>query len=285
MSLTGKTLGFIGGGIMGAAITRGLLGKGLITPEHIIIAEPYEARGRELVEQFGVRTTTNNLEAAQSADVLVLSVKPQVLSAILPHLKGNLKPDVLVISIIAGTPIRVIADGLGTRTVVRSMPNTPGQIGQGITVWTCPPHLSDVQRQQAEMLLGALGETLYADDEKFLDMATALSGSGPGFVFLFIESLIDAGVHLGFSRNDAERLVLQTVRGSVEYAVASRKHPAQLRNEVTSSGGTTAEGLYQLEKGGLRTIISKAIFAAFNRSVTLGSKPKTPPDVDTNGNS
>ncbi len=124
-----------------------------------------------------------------------------------------------------------------------------------------------------------LGEYIYVDDERYLDMATALSGSGPAYIFMFMEALIDAGVHMGFSRRDAERLVLQTMRGSVEYAEASGLHPAQLRNQVTSPGGTSAEAIYYLEKGGLRTVISRAVWAAYERSVALGGgKPTHNPD-------
>ena len=150
------------------------------------------------------------------------------------------------------------------------MPNTPAQLGKGITVWTSTPQVSEVQRQQADQVLGALGETIWMEDEAYLDMATALSGTGPAYVFLFIEALIDAGVHLGFSRRVAEQLVLQTMDGSLAVARTSARHPATLRNMVTSPGGTTAEALYQLEKGGLRTIISKAVYSAYQKSKLLG---------------
>jgi len=150
------------------------------------------------------------------------------------------------------------------------MPNTPAQIGQGITVWTATPEVPEAQHEQARMLLGALGDEIYMDDERYLDMATALSGTGPAYVFMFMEALIDAGVHMGFSRRDAERLVMQTIRGSVAYAEASGLHPAQLRNQVTSPGGTSAEAIYHMEKGGLRTVISRAVWAAYRRSVALG---------------
>jgi pyrroline-5-carboxylate reductase len=167
--------------------------------------------------------------------------------------------------------MRRIADDLLNARVVRAMPNTPGQIGQGITVWTAAPGVQELQHRQAEALLGALGEQIYVEEERFLDMATALSGTGPAYVFLFMEALVDAGVHMGFSRRDAEKLVLQTLRGSVEYALESKLHPAELRNQVTSPGGTTASALYQLEKGGLRTVIARAIWAAYQRSAELGS--------------
>jgi pyrroline-5-carboxylate reductase len=152
------------------------------------------------------------------------------------------------------------------------MPNTPGQIGQGITVWTATPDVSGEQRDWATIILGALGETLFMHEEKFLDMATALNGSGPSYVFLLMEALIDAGVHLGFSRQDSQKLVLQTMRGSVAYAIQSGLHPAELRNQVTSPGGTSAAAIYQLEKGGVRTVISRAVWAAYQRSIQLGKQ-------------
>ncbi|MBZ0276825.1 MAG: pyrroline-5-carboxylate reductase [Anaerolineae bacterium] len=265
------TVSFIGAGVMGEAMISGLLSKQLIRAEQIIAADPHEERGRELAARYGLRYTADNGEAAQAADILVLSVKPQVLPGVLPAVRRGAHSAALILSIIAGVKIRTIADGVANASVVRAMPNTPAQIGQGITVWTATPEVLEPQRKQAEVLLGALGEQLYMDDERYLDMATALSGTGPAYIFLFMEALIDAGVHMGFSRRDAERLVLQTIRGSVEYAAASGLHPAQLRNQVTSPGGTSAEAIYHLEKGGLRTVVSRAVWAAYQRSVTLGS--------------
>ncbi|MCB9453629.1 MAG: pyrroline-5-carboxylate reductase [Anaerolineaceae bacterium] len=271
MPFENLTLSFIGAGMMGEAMIKGLLNKQLIRPEQIIAADPYEERGRQLVERYGLRYTSDNGEAAQEADLLVLSVKPQVLDSVMPVVRRGAHSAMLVLSIIAGAKIRTIADGVANASVVRAMPNTPAQIGQGITVWTATPEVLEPQRKQAETLLSALGEQIYLDDERYLDMATALSGTGPAYIFLFMEALIDAGVHMGFSRRDAERLVLQTMRGSVEYAAESGLHPAQLRNQVTSPGGTSAEAIYHLEKGGLRTVISRAVWAAYQRSVTLGS--------------
>jgi pyrroline-5-carboxylate reductase len=199
---------------------------------------------------------------------------------VMPELKKGANTSKLILSIIAGAKIKTIAEGVGNASVVRAMPNTPAQIGQGITVWTATPEVLPPQIEQAKELIGALGDQIFLDDEKFLDMATALSGSGPAYVFLFMEALIDAGVHMGFSRRDAEHLVLQTMRGSIEYAEKSGLHPAQLRNQVTSPGGTSAEAIYHLEKGGLRTVISRAVWAAFQRSVALGGgTPVRNPDT------
>ena len=159
---------------------------------------------------------------------------------------------------------------LGERPVVRLMPNTPAQIGEGVSVWTATPDCTAEQRAQARAMFGALGEEVYVDDEAYLDMATALSGSGPGYVFLFIEALIDAGVRIGLARAVAEKLALQTVKGSALYAQRSGQHLAALRNAVTSPGGTTAAGLHQLERGGLRAAIEDAVAAAYERSRQLG---------------
>jgi pyrroline-5-carboxylate reductase len=151
------------------------------------------------------------------------------------------------------------------------MPNTPAQVGEGMTVWTATNKVTGKQREQAQAILRALGHEMYVTEETFLDMATAISGTGPAYVFLLMEALIDAAVHLGFSRADARTLVLQTVRGTATYALQSSLHPAELRNQVTSPGGTSAHALYQLEKGGFRTVLSKAVWAAFQRSVALGT--------------
>ncbi len=270
MSLNNKTVAFIGGGVMGEAMIKGVLHKDLLAAGSIIAADARPERGKELVHRYGVQFTTDNTEAVEAADILVLSVKPQIMDRILPGVRGHLKAGTLIMSIAAGYTLERLIQGSETDCVVRAMPNTPAQIGLGITVWTANPAVTDVQRTWAETILGAMGETLYVADENYLDMATALNGSGPSYVFLLMEAMIDAGVHMGFSREDAQHLVQQTMRGSVEYAISSGLHPAELRNQVTSPGGTSAAALYQLEKGGVRTMISKAIWAAYQRSRELG---------------
>lgn len=272
MAFNGETIAFIGGGVMGEAMIKGLLNQKLVKAEQIIVSDPHEARLKELKATYGINFVTDNLQVAQKADVLVLSVKPQVMDKVLPPLRGRVDGVTLIVSIVAGSTLRSISSGLLNARVVRSMPNTPGQIGKGITVWTASPDVAQEQLKQAELLLGALGEKIFVEDERYLDMATALSGSGPAYVFMFMEALIDAGVHMGFSRRDAEKLVTQTILGSVEYAQQSGLHPAQLRNQVTSPGGTTAEALHQMEKGGLRTVLSEGVWAAYMRSQALGKK-------------
>jgi pyrroline-5-carboxylate reductase len=274
MSLENKTVAFIGSGIMAEAMMKGLLDNHLLQPQQIIAADPRSERGDELVARYGVRFTADNAEAAEHANILVLSIKPQVLEYVMPGIRRVAHSADLVLSILAGVKIATIANGIANPSVARAMPNTPAQIGQGITVWTATSEVLDVQREQARTLLGALGEEIYMDHENYLDMATALSGTGPAYVFMFMEAMIDAGVHLGFSRRDAERLVLQTMRGSVEYASQSGLHPAELRNQVTSPGGTSAEAIYHLERGGLRTVLARAVWAAYQRSVELGGGGK-----------
>jgi pyrroline-5-carboxylate reductase len=246
----------------------------------LIAADPSVERGRTLRETYGIETTTENAAAVRGASLIVLAVKPQVLPAVLMSLKGRIPSGALVLTIVAGARIETVVNGLAHASVVRSMPNTPAQIGEGITVWMASPSASPEQREQAKLLLRALGEEVEAKDEDELDMATALSGTGPAYVFLFMEALVDAGVHLGFSRQVAEQLVSQTVRGSVDYYRASPSHLARLRNQVTSPGGTSAEALYYLEKAGFRTAISRAVWAAYQRSVSLGHGRKRSPRPD-----
>jgi pyrroline-5-carboxylate reductase len=210
--------------------------------------------------------------------VVVLSVKPQRLSEVMKGLK-SIRAEALVLSIIAGANIKKIGTGLKHKAIVRSMPNTPGQIGEGITVWASSKEVTEEQQETARAMLGALGDEVFVEDESYLDMATALSGSGPAYVFLFTEALIDAGVHMGFPRRIAEQLVLQTIKGSVSFYHQAERHPATLRNQVTSPGGTSAEALYYLEKAGFRTAISRAIWAAYQRSLELGKEK--PGHIDT----
>jgi pyrroline-5-carboxylate reductase len=268
--LKDSLVAFIGSGVMAEAMINGILSEGLTKPDLILAADPREERGQELEDKYGVRATTDNREAVKEAHIVVLSVKPQVMPAVLEELHGLVPPSALVLSIVAGSRIKVIAEGLGHSAVVRVMPNTPAQIGEGMSVWTATSSVGEQQRAQAQTILKALGEEVYLDDEDYLDMATALSGTGPAYVFLFMEAMIDAGVHLGFSRRVAEQLVLQTIRGSVDFARQLVAHPAELRNMVTSPGGTSAEALYQLEKGGFRTVLSRAIWAAYQKSKYLG---------------
>lgn len=265
-----KTIALIGPGVMAEAIIGGLLRKSITTPERILISGPRLERTQELQTRYGVHPFSDNRAAASQADVVILSIKPQRLSRVLPGLAGSIQPGALVLSIIAGATLQTISDGLKHSMIVRSMPNTPAQIGEGVTVWTASSNVPPELRELACNILGALGQEVYVEEESYLDMATALSGTGPAYVFLFMEGMIDAGVHMGLPRRIAEQLVMQTILGSVSFYQKNKIHPAQLRNQVTSPGGTTAAALYYLEKAGFRTALSRAIWAAYERSIELG---------------
>jgi pyrroline-5-carboxylate reductase len=268
--ISSSIIAVIGPGVMAEAIIGGLLRTGLTKPEAILASGPRQERGEELKSRYGIQVTTDNAAAARQADVVILSVKPQRLSKVLAGLRGQVKPGSLVLSIVAGASIQTISDGLEHQAIARAMPNTPGQIGQGISVWTVSRTVNETQRELARQVLLALGQEVFMEEENYLDMATALSGSGPSYVFLFMEAMIDAGVHMGFPRRISEQLVVQTLLGSVAYYQKRKIHPATLRNEVTSPGGTSAEALYFLDKAGFRTAISRAIWAAYERSQELG---------------
>lgn len=280
-----RKIAFIGPGVMAEAMISGLIRTHVAQAEALIAAGPGVERLKQLQERYGIHTFTDNAEAARQADVVVLSVKPQRLDRVLVGLKGAIQPSALVLSIVAGASIDKISRGLGHKIIVRSMPNTPAQIGEGITVWTASEGVSEEQLEMTRQVLGALGEEIFVEEENYLDMATALSGTGPAYVFLFMEAMVDAGVHLGFPRRIAERLVAQTVRGSVDYYTHREDpvHLARLRNEVTSPGGTTAVALYYLEKAGFRTAISRAIWAAYVRSQELGKGGKSHPPEQPGG--
>ncbi|NTV61940.1 MAG: pyrroline-5-carboxylate reductase [Oscillochloris sp.] len=262
----------IGPGAMGESIIGGLLRQELVAPEQIWTSDPNESRLRDVQAHHGVHTSQDNLATAQWGQIVIFAVKPQQLQRVLQPLRGKLRVDALVISIVAGATISTFAAALEHSAVVRSMPNTPAMIGEGMTVWTAAPEVSESQRGWARTVLSALGRELFVDNEQYLDMSTALNGTGPAYFFLMMEAMIDAGVHMGLARRVAEDLVLQTMLGSVRYALQSGLHPAQLRNAVTSPGGTTSAALSELERGGMRTVLADAIWAAYRRSVELGKQ-------------
>ena len=267
--LQGK-ITFIGGGAMGEAIIGSLISKEVLTPTQICVSEPVPPRRDFLNSTYGVATETDNGQAVTGASVVVLAVKPQVLAPVMADLHGNLSPTALVVSIMAGVRIDTLTSGLGHDKIVRSMPNTPAQVGKGMTVWTDTAAVTESDRAAAQAILEAMGEAIYAAEEHYLDMATGLSGSGPGFVYLLLEALIDAGVHIGFSRDQAQQMVLQTVDGSVELMRQGGLHPADLRNRVTSPAGTTAAGTLVLERAGVHSALIDAVDTAYRRSQELG---------------
>jgi pyrroline-5-carboxylate reductase len=269
--LSNRTVATIGSGVMAESIIAGLLRGKLVGPRQIVGSEPRPERRAELESQYGVRMVASNLEAAAEADVILLSVKPQTLTKVGHELGGHLRPNQLIVSIVAGATCKVLTSLLGHREVVRSMPNTPAQIGRGMTVWYPTPEVTEEQCDQARVLLRALGTELQVEDERFVEMATAVSGTGPAYVFLVMEALIDAAVHLGFPRHIAHDLVIETLEGSTAFAKATAQHPAVLRNMVTSPGGTSAAAIHELESGRLRTVLSEAVWASYRRTIELGA--------------
>ena len=277
-------LAFIGCGVMAEAIMAGLLRKQLVNAEQIVGSHPRVGRREELYTKYATRMFESNREAvlaahpddaaadASAGSLVILAVKPQRLGKVLNELKGAIHPDQLVVSIVAGARCEDIAGQLLHPAVVRAMPNTPAQIGQGMTAWTATAEVSESQEREVSAMLAALGKAMRVENERQIDMATALSATGPTYVFLMMEALVDAGVHMGFSRHVAQDLVQQMMLGSVLFAKESQKHPAELRNMVTSPGGTSAEAIYQMEKGSLRTVLSKAVWAAYQRAEALGQK-------------
>lgn len=270
--LAQRTIATIGSGVMAEAIIAGLLRGRLVDPSQVVASHPRVERRDQLMAAHGIRTAAANVEAIEGADIVILAIKPQMLGRVGREIGPNLKPGQLVLSVLAGATTKALATALGHSQLVRSMPNTPARLGKGMTVWFATPEVTDVQRAQAAALLSALGAQLEVDDEKLVAMATAVSGTGPTYVFLVMEALIDAAVHLGFPRHIAHDLVIETLEGSTLFAKQSGMHPAELRNMVTSPGGTSAAALHELESGRLRTVLSEAVWAAYRRTVELGDQ-------------
>ncbi len=263
-------ISFIGGGNMGEAILSAIIAKGLSSPNEITVSDINETRRNYLTEKYGVSVTSDNLVAIVGTELIVLAVKPQTLPVLLGEMKGKLKSGQLALSIIAGATIKTISDGLKHNQIVRSMPNTPAQIGEGMTVWTSTPEVSASQKKQAKAILGVMGQESFVEDEKYLDLATAISGSGPAYVFYFVESFVEAAVKIGWTPEAAEKLAVQTLIGAAHLLQKSGKKPADLRRAVTSPGGTTAAAIEQLEKGDFTGLITKAVEAALKRAQELG---------------
>ncbi len=264
-------IAFIGGGVMAEAMISSLIDRGVAQPSEITVGEIDAARREYLARTHKVGVVSENAKAAAGhADgtPVIIALKPQHIDA-LRELKGAGGGSGPIVSIAAGVPIARLRELTGRQAVVRVMPNTPAQIGLGMSVWTATAEVGDSSRELVSAILGAMGRELYVHDERYIDMATALSGSGPGYVFLFLEALIDAGVHIGLQRDQAELLARQTLLGSAALADQSGRHPAELRNMVTSPGGTTAEGLAALEQGGLRAAVAQAVIAAHAKSRQL----------------
>ncbi len=263
-------IAFIGGGVMAEAAIRGILNKGLTTPDEVVVSDISAERSSYLSQQHRVVIAQDNCSAGEKAEVIVLAIPPRSLAEVTEKLKGCIKPQQLVLSIVAGATIASIRQGLNHTNIARAMPNISAQVGEAMSVWTVATEVSEPHKQKARSILDALGKEIFVTDERYIDMATAVSGSGPAYVFTIIESFIDAAVHIGLPREIAEPIVLQTVLGATELVKETQLHPAELRSLVTSPGGTTAEGLLQLEKGGLRALLSQAIIASYEKAKAMG---------------
>jgi pyrroline-5-carboxylate reductase len=271
-ALDNVTIATVGSGVMAEAMIAGLLRGELVGPDQIVASHPRQERRDALAREHGIRTVAANADAVTDADVILLGIKPQMLERVGRDIGPHLRSGQLVLSVLAGATTAALTGMLGHDQVVRSMPNTPARLGKGVSVWYATPQTTERQRAQAAALLGALGHQIEVDDEKMVAMATAVSGTGPTYVFLVMEALIDAAVHLGFPRHVAHDLVIETLEGSTLFAKQSGMHPAELRNMVTSPGGTSAAALHALESGRLRTVMSDAVWAAFRRTVELGDQ-------------
>lgn len=262
----------IGAGVMAEAMITGLLADRALTASRLVASHPRRDRRDVLAERHGIRVVAKNADAVDGAEIVVLAVKPQMLGSVMREVGRALADSQVVLSIVAGATLRTLSSGLDHAAVVRAMPNTPSQIRRGIAVWTASSACTGRQRDLARSVLRAIGSEKEVDDEAFVAMATALSGTGPTYLFAVMEALIDAGVHMGFPRELAHDLVVETLIGSAEYAAKSELHPAQLRNLVTSPGGTSAAAIYELEKGRIRTVLSDAVWAAYRRTLELGER-------------
>ena len=260
------SVAIVGGGVMGEAILAGALERGVLATGDVTIVEILTARREELAARYGVATAVE-AAALSGANLVLLAVKPQEFARLSARLDGG----ALLLSIMAGVRIETLAAHFAHDRIVRVMPNTPAAVGAGMSVWTATAAVDGPQRETVRGLLGAIGRELYVEDEVQLDMATALSGSGPAYVFLFIEALVEAGVAIGLTPAQAEAMTLQTLYGAARYARDSDRSPAELRERVTSPGGTTAAGLRELDRGGFREAVAACVRAACERSRELGA--------------
>ena len=262
---------FIGGGTMAEAILARALERGALVAASVTVAEPVAERRAYLASTYGIGCTTSNTEAAAGAQLVVLAVKPQHFDAVAQDLAGHLKDGQTVMSIMAGITIERLCTKLRHAAVIRVMPNTPAQVGEGASVWTATAQVSGRERDTAAALLEAIGYQAYVEDEGLIDAATAISGSGPAYVFRFMEALTAAAVACGLPAEMSAKLVEQTLYGSVLLAKGSTESPSRLRELVTSPGGTTEAGLKALAEGGFEKLIADAANAAYQRAKELGN--------------
>jgi pyrroline-5-carboxylate reductase len=268
-ALSAHTIGFIGGGNMAEALIRGLVHGGHVPGAQIFVSGPRRERMDELASHYGIVATTDNREVARKAEILVLSVKPQILDKVAREIAGDAHPGGLVISVAAGIDTATLESLFPATRIVRSMPNTPALVRAGATAICAGQHATEQDLALAKQLFDAVGMTVILDESQ-LDAVTGLSGSGPAYIFLILEALADAGVKVGLSRRNAQRLAAQTVMGSAKLLLDTDEHPGKLKDMVTSPGGTAIAGLHTLEQGGLRTTLINAVETATKRARELG---------------
>jgi pyrroline-5-carboxylate reductase len=263
-------IALIGCGNMGQAILSAVISKGVSTPENISVSELNKDCRDMIASKYGVYATDNGADAIKRSDIVILAIKPQSLEETMKQIGGKFCKGQLVISIIAGKCIGTLQNGLKHDAIVRAMPNTPAQIGYGMTVWTATEAVDGQQMAQTSTILEALGKEIYVTDEDSIDMATAVSGSGPAYVFLFMESLIQAAERIGLPHDKAQEMVMQLMVGSIKYVHSSDKPLDKLREMVTSPGGTTAAALNVFANGNLSGLVEEAVTAAYKRAKELG---------------
>lgn len=265
-----EKVGVIGSGKMGSAIVRGIVRAGLVTPDQIMASDVSEALRQSIANEVGIEVTADNGKLCDFAEIVILAVKPQIVDSVIEEIAKKLGKAKLLVSIAAGVSLSRIEANLaqGAR-VVRVMPNIACVVGAGASGYAGGAHATAKDLENVGLILNSLGMALPLE-EKYLDAVTGLSGSGPAFVFLFIEALADGGVQAGLSRDVALKLALQTVHGSARLALESAKHLGELKDEVTSPGGTTIAGLYALEQRGFRGTVMEAVASATRRSQELG---------------
>jgi pyrroline-5-carboxylate reductase len=260
----------IGGGFMGEAIVDQAISGGLSQPQDVRVCEIHAARRDYLTGRYKVDACPEYMAADQGEDVLVLAVKPQDFPGVAEALRHHLDTRQLIVSIMAGVRMQHIGDTLARHHVVRVMPNMAATVGEAFSIWTAMEEVDSEQRERVRALLGSFGKEMFTTEEKLLDIATAVSGSGPGYVMLLLEALIDGAVHVGLRRDVATEMVLQTVLGATRWVQESGRHPAELRAQVASAGGTTVEGLLALERRGVRAALVEAVIAGYEKSRALG---------------
>lgn len=262
-------LGIIGAGKMGEAILAGAFAKGLYSAKDVILSVRTEAHRQELEAKYGVKATLDNRELAKNSDIIVLSVKPKSVVDVVASIADVIPSGSLVISTAAGVPLDVIESRVrGSLAVIRTMPNMAVSVGEGMTVLSPGKNASESQIELAKGLFGAVGSVLVLE-EAHMDAVTGLSGSGPAYIYIVIESMADGGVKMGLPRHVATQLAAQTVLGAAKTVLESGEHPAKLKDQVTTPAGVTIDGLLELEEGGLRVTLIKAVVKATERSRQL----------------